>query len=253
MAKPRPGLREEALLWEQGSAFVFGVDEAGRGSLAGPVCAAVTCWPASAAEKRPKVKVTDSKLMEEEEREAAFGPITKLSLAHGVGFATSAEIDRWNILHATYLAAARAVEQALASLVNQGLIAPGSIDAGRFAFLADGDKPLFSRSRPYVHSIDYAPEFPLVRELFRGQFTEKCVVKGDSKIFSIASASVLAKVSRDRHMVELHKTYPIYEFHEHKGYSTPRHLQKLNEAGPCSEHRRSFHPVLESFRSRGEA
>jgi ribonuclease HII len=81
--------------------------------------------------------------------------------------------------------------------------------------------------------------------LYKNNLAEKCVVKGDSKVFSIASASVLAKVSRDHKMEELHGLYPAYEFAAHKGYSTPLHLERLRREGPCPEHRRSFSPVSE--------
>ena len=85
-----------------------------------------------------------------------------------------------------------------------------------------------------------------MRELILGGIPEKCIVKGDSKVFSIASASVLAKVSRDRHMLELDRAYPQYEFASHKGYSTQKHVERLRESGPCSEHRMTFAPVAEA-------
>jgi ribonuclease HII len=185
------------------------------------------------------VKVRDSKLMTEEEREACFEPVRSGALTHGVGFGTREEIDRWNILRANHLAVARALEAALGSV-------RGRIES-RFAFLSDGNQSLVRSARFFVESPEYAPEFPLVAEVFRRDFVEKCVVKGDSKVFSIAAASVLAKVSRDRHMVELDKLYPEYEFAAHKGYSTPRHVAILRSRGPCSEHRRSFAPVTEAL------
>ncbi len=237
MAK-RPGIEEEALLWQQGGAFVFGVDEAGRGCLAGPVCAAVSCW--LPFEGDLPVDVRDSKQMTHDQRENCFEPIRERAHAFGVGFATCAEIDRWNILKANYLAVSRAIEAALAGIPDSA--------AAKVVFLTDGNHPLVSKSRFFVESAEYRQEFPRANRLFREGFEEKCVVKGDSKVFSIASASVLAKVSRDRHMVELGRRYPEYEFAEHKGYSTPRHVAILREVGPCSEHRRSFSPVSEALR-----
>jgi ribonuclease HII len=245
-----PGLEEEALLWNHGNAFVFGVDEAGRGCLAGPVCAAVACWapfsllPGASALPVP---VRDSKQMTEPQREACFDPVKQRALASGVGFASAAEIDRWNILRATHLAALRALESALQSIRARGL----SLDFSRVAFLADGGQPLISKGRFFVGAAEYAPEFPLTGELFRRSFTEKCVVKGDGKVFSIASASVLAKVSRDRRMLDLAEKYPAYEFAVHKGYPTPQHVGNLNKAGPSPEHRRSFSPVAEACRALG--
>lgn len=246
---PAPSLKEETLLWESnpGGVFVFGVDEAGRGCLAGPVCAAVACWePLPRGSRRP-VPVRDSKLMKEEERERCFEPVREKALSHGVGFATCAEIDRWNIWRANHLAVARALEGALAKLVALSRIEPGKLAERRFAFLSDGNQPLVSHSRWFVHSPEYMAQFPLLQELLRLDYTEKCVVKGDAKVFSIAAASVLAKVSRDRHMVALHEAFPAYEFATHKGYSTPAHVRILRERGPCSEHRRSFAPVSDTL------
>ena len=237
---------EEALLWNQGGAFVFGIDEAGRGCLAGPVCAAVTCWPSSVLQLAPPIDVHDSKLMTEKRREAAYQPIKDFSQFHGIGFATSQEIDQWNILRATHLAVARAMEKALAMMVNQGLVRIGEIRSRNFMFLSDGSHPLLSHAKHFAVSPDYGVEFPLLRELFLDYFYEKCIVKGDSKVFSIASASVLAKVSRDRLMMELDRTYPDYAFAVHKGYSTAKHVENLRKVGPCSEHRFSFSPVAEA-------
>ena len=244
MAALLPNLKEEALLWEQGGAFVFGVDEAGRGCLAGPVCAAVTAW--SATSENPISEVRDSKKMTEQAREKAFGPIQENALAYGVGFASAQEIDRWNILRANYLAVARALEHAIAQLINFGHFGMLEIDAKKFAFLSDGNHPLVSRTKFFVYSPEYGPEFPLLQSLLLNGVLEKCIVKGDSKVFSIASASVLAKVSRDRRMHELDKEFPAYAFAEHKGYSTAKHVEKLREAGPCSEHRMTFAPVAEA-------
>jgi ribonuclease HII len=241
-----PDLEHEAPLWKNSGAFVFGVDEAGRGCLAGPVCAAVTCWAPHSAAFGLAVPVRDSKLMKEEERERAFGPIQALALAFGIGFASAAEIDRWNILKANYLALARALESALHSLRARGIWRP-AMGIESLAFLTDGNHPLVGHCSFFVQMPEYHPEFPVLREIFRVRPREICIVKGDSKVFSIASASVLAKVSRDRHMVSLDAAYPAYEFAAHKGYSTPKHIENLRRAGPCSEHRKSFAPVTEAL------
>lgn len=241
-----PDLKEEALLWSEGSAFVFGVDEAGRGCLAGPVCAAVSCWaPFSAAFGLP-VPVRDSKAMTHDQREAAFDPVRRFSLAYGVGFASAQEIDRWNILRANHLAVARALEGALQMLVDRSGFDFSQLNESHFVFLSDGSHPLVGLCDFFVASPQYAPEFPLLAQLCGKKIREICIVKGDSKVFSIASASVLAKVSRDRHMLKLHEQYPAYEFASHKGYSTAMHIERLKKVGPCPEHRHSFAPVRET-------
>ncbi len=242
-----PTIQQESLFWNsQSGGFVFGVDEAGRGCLAGPVCAAVACWEKIEGKKLP-VQVRDSKQMTEHQREECFEPIRAKALAFGVGYGSCQEIDRWNILKANYLAVARALEGALGRLVSLGRVQPGSLASHKFVFLSDGNQPLVSNARFFVLSPEYMAGFPLVAELLRAGFEEICVVKGDSKVFSIASASVLAKVSRDRHMLELHEAFPAYEFASHKGYSTPRHVAILRKVGPCSEHRRSFAPVSDTM------
>lgn len=249
-AKPRktdiPGLDHETPLWQKGGVFVFGVDEAGRGCLAGPVCAAVSAWAPFSVKFGLPVPVRDSKLMTEAEREAAFAPVGAYSLACGVGFGTAAEIDEWNILRANHLAVARALENACRTLVSRGVLSAEEITTERFAFISDGSHALVGHARFFVLSDRYREEFPLLQRLFRRPLNESCVVKGDSKVFSIASASVLAKVSRDRLMMELDQRYPEYEFARHKGYSTERHIAHLRRVGPCAEHRRSFSPVEET-------
>ncbi len=242
-----PTILQETLFWEsQDGVFVFGVDEAGRGCLAGPVCAAVACWEKLEGGDLP-VPVRDSKQMTELQREACFEPIREKALAFGVGYGSCQEIDRWNILKANYLAVARALEGALGCLVSLGRVHAGALSKNKFVFLSDGNHPLVSNTRFFVFSPEYMAAFPLLSELLRASFEEICVVKGDSKVFSIASASVLAKVSRDRHMVGLHNAFPAYEFASHKGYSTPQHVAILRKVGPCSEHRRTFAPVSDTL------
>lgn len=247
-ASPKiPTVLQETLFWKnQDGVFVFGVDEAGRGCLAGPVCAAVSCWEKIEGNALP-VPVRDSKVMTEHQREVCFEPIREKALAYGVGYGSCQEIDRWNILKANYLAVARALEGALGMLVSLGRVHAGGLAKHKFVFLSDGNHPLVSNARYFVHSPEYMAGFPLVAELLRTNFEEICVVKGDSKVFSIAAASVLAKVSRDRHMVGLHQAFPAYEFASHKGYSTPQHVAILRKVGPCSEHRRTFAPVSETL------
>lgn len=245
----QPSLEEEALLWKQGSAFVFGVDEAGRGCLAGPVCAAVAAWPAQLAQEAMLSGIRDSKLMTEAQREAVFDEVKNKTLAHGVGWASAQEIDRWNILRATYLAVARATEIALQLMAQENFF--DGKDFSSFAALTDGSHPLLSRGKMFATHPEYAAEFPYLRALLEKPLQEICVIKGDSKVYSIASASILAKVSRDRHMHVLDKEFPAYDFAIHKGYSTAKHREKLRAAGPCSEHRKSYAPVAEAARLLG--
>ena len=182
---------------EQGFSAVCGIDEAGRGPLAGPVCAAAVILP-------PDCDIpglNDSKKLSEKKREALFPVIQEKALAFGIGWATAEEIDRVNILQATFLAMARAVE-ALPTPADYALV--------------DGNR------RP-----------PLGMPV-------QTLVGGDGLSASIAAASILAKVTRDRWMEELDGQYPQYGFAVHKGYGTKRHYAALTEFGPCPIHRRSF-------------
>ena len=177
-----------------------GVDEAGRGPLAGPVVAAAVILD---RKKIPK-GLNDSKQLDEETREALFPRIVAAALAVGVGEASVDEIDLINIRQATHMAMARAI-RALA-------LAPA------FA-LVDGND---------------APALPCPCDT---------LVEGDAKSVSIAAASIIAKVTRDRMMAALHETHPQYGWRTNKGYGTPEHLAALDRHGPTTHHRRSFAPV----------
>ncbi len=197
----------ERELWQQGTTLVAGVDEAGCGPLAGPVVAAAVIFPCSWLETGLYSKLrglNDSKQLTEEEREKYYGVITShAEIRHGVAVVDVEMIDRINILQAAH----RAMNQALEQLhpVPQHV-------------LVDGRR---------VKSLRF-PHTPLV--------------KGDCRSYSIAAASVLAKVTRDRMMVEFDKQYPGYGFAEHKGYATPQHYAAIGVNGPCPIHRRSFSP-----------
>ena len=181
----------------KGYSAVCGVDEAGRGPLAGPVCAAAVILPDGELIEG----VNDSKKLSEKKREALFEVIKERSRAYSVAFASVEEIESMNILNATMLAMRRAVE---------GL----SISAD-YAMI-DGNR---------------LPELSIDAE---------CIVKGDARSMSIACASILAKVSRDRLLYEYAKEYPQYHFDKHKGYGTKAHVEALREFGPCPYHRMSF-------------
>lgn len=185
--------------------FLVGIDEAGRGPLAGPVVACACFLPPSIVEQFNDIN--DSKKLTEAKREELFKRLTSHDgVIYGVGFATAAEIDRLNILQATFLAMRRAAQKFLKMPDCCALI--------------DGPYPA------------------------RGlQMRQKPIIDGDAKSLVIAAASVIAKVTRDHYMTVLEKLYPGYQFAGHKGYGTAKHLQALRELGPCPEHRRTFGPV----------
>ncbi|MCH5296494.1 MAG: ribonuclease HII [Ruminococcus sp.] len=176
---------------------ICGVDEAGRGPLAGPVCAAAVILPPDTIIDG----VNDSKKLTEKKREALFDVIKEQSLSYSIAFATVEEIEEMNILNATMLAMKRAVE---------GL----SIKAD-YAMI-DGNR---------------LPNLEIPAE---------CIIKGDAKSMSIACASILAKVSRDRLCYKYAEEYPQYGFDKHKGYGTKLHREAIIENGPCPYHRMSF-------------
>ncbi len=187
----------ENSLHDEGYGAVCGVDEAGRGPLAGPVCAAAVILPRGVVIDG----LNDSKKLTAKKREALFDVIQSRALACGVAFASVEEIEELNILGATYLAMNRAIA-ALGTAVDLALI--------------DGNR-------------DEGIEYP-----------SRTVVKGDAKCASIAAASVLAKVTRDKLMTELDAEYPGYGFAKHKGYGTAAHYAALRSLGPCPAHRPSF-------------
>ena len=183
---------------------VAGVDEAGRGPLAGPVAvAAVVLDPA-----RPIEGLNDSKQLSEARRDALYPQIIERAAAFHIVLVSAAEIDRLNILQATF----EGMRQAVAGVAH----------LARSARI-DGNKVPPGLCVP-------------------GQF----LIGGDGKDAAIAAASILAKVTRDRYMLDVHRTYPDYGFERHKGYGTPIHLNALRTLGPCPEHRHSFAPVRQA-------
>ncbi|MCW5864072.1 MAG: ribonuclease HII [Anaerolineae bacterium] len=197
---------ERALLKECGAGCVAGVDEAGRGALAGPVFAAAVVLPLDDPHLPAALRdVRDSKLLSAAARERLFPIICDRAVAFGVGQADAATIDRVNILAATRLAMAAAIH---------------ALTPAAAALLIDGPIRLAAVALP-----------------------QRGVIGGDRLSLSIAAASILAKVSRDRHMIALDARYPDYGFARHKGYGTAEHLAALAALGPCPEHRLSFAPL----------
>ena len=193
-----PDYEYELLATQKGYKNICGVDEAGRGPLAGDVCAAAVILPLNCEIEG----LNDSKKLSEKKREQLYDVIIQKAVSYCVAFASVEEIEEYNILGATYIAMNRAIEG-----LNQ--------------------------------KCDYA--------LIDGNRVPKdiscncqTVVKGDSKSMSIAAASILAKVTRDRLIVELDEQYPQYNFKKHKGYGTKEHIELIKKFGPCEIHRPSF-------------
>lgn len=191
--------------WRKGTLHLAGVDEAGRGPLAGPVVAAAVCLPPLWLDSGLPAALhglNDSKQLTERMREEFFAVLTTHpEIRFGIARVEAGQIDEINILQATHLAMNLALEQL--------------------------------RPAPQHVLVDGRP-VPTLR------FPQTAIVKGDALSYSIAAASVLAKVTRDRLMLDYHREFPHYGFAEHKGYGTPQHLAALAQHGPCPLHRRSF-------------
>ena len=193
-----PDYEFEKAAVNSGFSCICGVDEAGRGPLAGPVCAAAVILPEGAVIE----ELDDSKKLTEKKREKLYDIIKETAVAYSVAYGTLEEIETVNILEATYLAMNRAIE-----------------------------------------GLNVKPDFALIdgNRVPRGiNIPCETIVKGDSKSMSVAAASVLAKVTRDRLMLEYDKKYPEYNFKKHKGYGTKEHTELIKQYGPCEIHRLSF-------------
>lgn len=184
-------------IYDSGVELICGVDEAGRGPLAGPVCAAAVILP-----RGHEIEgLNDSKKLSGKKRDKLFDKICSEALSYGIAFASVEEIEQINILNAAMLAMNRAIEK---------------LSVKPTLALIDGNR-------------DSAIRMP-----------SRCVVKGDASCADIAAASILAKVSRDRYMLQMAEMYPEYHFEKHKGYGTKLHYEALREYGPCEIHRPSF-------------
>ena len=230
--KKHPDFKEEKKLWKRGYDFVVGLDEVGRGPLAGPVCAAAVCIRfssppqlrrglrgggvflnqlltaptghlSSSEERWKKEGIKDSKKLSALQRERWYEFLTKHpNIRWGIGLVSEKIIDKINIFEATKLAMKKAIE-----------------------------------------ALDFEPEYLLLDGNFLLEdlnASQKAVIRGDEKIFSIAAASIIAKVTRDRLMQKYHRKFPLYGFDQHKGYGTKRHFEIIKKHGPCQIHRTSF-------------
>ena len=202
-----PNISFEKKLWNAGIDHVAGIDEAGRGALAGPVAAAAVILPPqpSIVEKLSGLK--DSKQLTASQRVEWAECLRSIALAWGIGFASHAEIDQQGIVPATRLAVQRAM--ANSKIAPQHLL----LD---YLFLPDDETP------------------------------QTNLIKGDERSLSIAGASILAKTARDKLLIELESEYPGYRFAQHKGYGTSQHLEALDRLGPSPIHRFTFAPIKES-------
>ena len=201
---PAPDLTYERGLWQAGVEIVAGVDEAGRGALAGPVAAGVVVLPNQLDLPQVLDGVRDSKQMTAKDRRYWAAKIEASALACQVGFAGPEEVDELGIIPATRLAAIRAISRLLQ--------VPGHLLIDHISIPGAG-------------------------------IPETSLIKGDCRSLSIAAASILAKEQRDAHMVELDEKYPGYGFAAHKGYGTAQHRAAIEELGPCPIHRMSFAPL----------
>ena len=203
-----------------GYRIVIGVDEAGRGPLAGPVVAAAVRYRSdslvfpSEADRYVRL-IRDSKTLSERQREDAYRWIVE-HFETGIGIVDVETIDRVNILQATFLALQQAVDEVLKKCVQESE-SMGNIPV---YVLVDGNRAI-----PHV------------------AYSQQTIVRGDAQVVSIAAASIVAKVTRDRLMRDFENTYPKYGFAQHKGYGTAQHLEALRQHGPCPIHRCSFAPV----------
>lgn len=192
----------EENLYNEGYKFICGIDEAGRGPLAGPVVVGAAVMP-----RDSKLEwVNDSKKVTEKRREILYDRITEEALALGVGIISEKEIDELNILNAT----------------KKGL------------HLALGEVIEKLKQKPDIVIVD------ALREIDTFEIPYQSIIKGDATCYSISCASILAKVTRDRIMREWNEVYPMYDFEKNKGYGTAEHIKALKQYGPCPIHRRTF-------------
>ena len=194
--------RYEENLYNEGLKYICGIDEAGRGPLAGPVVVGAVVMSRDSMLEF----MNDSKKVTEKRRELLYEEIINTSLAYGIGIISQEEIDKINILNATK----KGLHEALGQVIEK------------------------LKQKPDIIIVD------ALREINTFGITYESIIKGDATCYSISAASILAKVTRDRIMAEWDKIYPQYGFAAHKGYGTAKHIQAIKEYGPCPLHRKSF-------------
>jgi len=201
-----PNFNEENKLWKKGFRVVVGLDEAGRGPLAGPVVAgAVFIFQKDFSEIRKIKSVRDSKKINKKKRKEVYDIlVNNPKIKWGIGIVSEKVIDKINIFEATKLAMKKAIK-----------------------------------------NLKKKPDFLILDGNFKIDvpFNQKSIIKADEKVFSCSMASIIAKVTRDKIMDRYHKKYPLYKFNKHKGYPTKMHFKLLKKHGPCKIHRKSFGPV----------
>jgi len=203
-------IQEEKKLWKKGYKYVAGIDEAGRGPLAGPVVSSAVLILEKDFKYAKKIKsVKDSKKLSEKKREEVYPNLINSSkLKWGVGMVSEKMIDRINILEATKISMIKAI------------------------------KDLEKKNNIKVDHLILDGKMKLDLEI-----DQLSIIKADDKVFSVSAASIIAKVTRDRIMIEYDKTYPAYNFKKHKGYGTKEHMKKIKKNGICKIHRKSFAPI----------
>lgn len=203
-------IQEEKKLWKKGYRYVVGIDEAGRGPLAGPVVSGAVLILEKDFKEIKKIKsVKDSKKLSEKKREEVYSNlINNPKLKWGIGIVSEKIIDKINILEATKLSMIKAVKD---------LEAKNHIKVD--FLILDGKMKINL-------NVD-----------------QESIIKADDKVFSVSAASIMAKVTRDRLMIKYDKQYPVYNFKKHKGYGTKEHLESIKKNGACKIHRKSFAPI----------
>lgn len=217
--------KPEAELHQQGYKYIAGVDEVGRGPLAGPVVTAAVVLP----EDFDVLGIDDSKKLSEKRREALYDEIISGCVAYGIGMSDEKVIDEINILQATKEAMRKAIAQC--EMMLGDVLAEGAEDAGE---AGEGGSVAFAKPR----KLDYVLLDAVKLEGL--DVPQQSIIKGDAKVLAIAAASILAKVTRDRMMVEYAREYPWYAFESNKGYGTAAHYEGIREHGTCPIHRMTF-------------
>ena len=242
-----PNFNEEKKLWKRGYKYVVGLDESGRGPLAGPVVAGAVVIKnfqfsifnfKSSSNFKILKEVRDSKQLSAKKREKIYNALIKCpDIKWGIGIVSEKVIDKINILEATKLAMKKAVkslEKKLGKNINNSSVQkthdPDFVAGARY----NRHREFFAR-RGFL-LLDGNMKLDI-------NISQKAIIKADQKVFSVAAASIIAKVTRDRIMQKYHKKYPQYGFDKHKGYPTKAHFAKLQKFGACKIHRKTFWPV----------